>query len=778
MPMAAGTRLGPYEVTALIGTGGMGEVYRARDPRLGRDVAIKVLPRGLAADRDPSAGSGSSRARSRDDRLRRFEQEARAVAALNHPNILALFDIGTHEGAPYLVTELLDGESLQDRLKGGGLTVRRALETAVQIAQGLTAAHERGIIHRDVKPANVFLTKDGRVKILDFGIAKLVPRSGAEATAEAPTVAQATEAGSALGTVGYMAPEQLRGQGVDQRADIFSFGCVLYEMLSGHPPFRKSTDADTAAAILHEDPPPFAVHGREIPAALGAIVDRCLEKRPDDRFSSAHDLALALRAVIASLSAGRPSTEAAFKSIVVLPFDNLSPDPENAYFADGLTEELIADLSKVRALRVISRTSAMLLRGSKKDVPTIARELNVRYVLEGSVRRAGQSLRITAQLIDAANDAHVWAEKYTGTLEDVFDMQERVSRAIVEALRLELSPEERQGMAERPIPNLYAYECYLKARREIWLMAERSLDRAMEYLEEGLRALPDNPLLLAGVAYVHLWRVNIGAAQEDSLQKAEALATRALRLSPDLPQGHLVLGALTGWRPGMMRTAINHLERVMAADPNDRDVLVWMGLYCAHLGRVAEGAAMGERAIAIDPMSPASYVPSTMVHWLDGRLDLALQVWDRIGKVDPSWPPFKPMRVFLLISAGRHEEAIAEAEPIEKDEQFTIFHRIALLWRYALVGEREKALSFVPQEVLPTCRRDLENSWWVACAYVMLGDADSALDWLGNAIDLGFLNHRYLGEIDPLLAPLRSDPRFQALMARAREKQAEFEGRP
>jgi serine/threonine protein kinase len=760
MPMAPSTRLGPYEVTTLIGTGGMGEVYRARDPRLGRDVAIKILPRQLATA---------------PDRLRRFEQEARTVAALNHPNILALFEIGTHEGAPYIVTELLEGESLQDRLKGAGLTLRRAVETAVQIAQGLAAAHEKGVIHRDVKPANVFLTRDGHVKILDFGIAKLGARPGAEGLAETPTVAEATEAGSALGTVGYMAPEQLRGQMVDQRADIFSFGCVLYEMLSGHSPFRKGTDADTVSAILHEDPPPLAVQGREIPAALRVIVDRCLEKRPDDRFSSAHDLALALRAVVESPATGRPSTEPASKSIVVLPFENLSPDPENAYFADGLTEELIADLSKVRALRVISRTSAMLLRGSKKDVPTIARELNVRYVLEGSVRRAGQSLRITAQLIDAANDAHVWAEKYTGTLEDVFDMQERVSRAIVEALRLELSPQERQGMAERPIPNLSAYECYLKARREIWLMAERSLDKAMEYLEEGLRALPDNPLLLAGVAYVHLQRVNIGAAQEDNLQKAAALATRALELSPDLPQGHLVLGALTGWRPGMMRTAINHLERVLAADPNDRDVLVWMGLYYAHLGRLAEAAAMGERVIAIDPMSPASYVPSTLVHWHDGRLDLALQVWDRIGKVDPSWPPFRPMRLFLLISAGRHEEAVAEAEPIEKDEQFTIFHRIALLWRYALVGEREKALSFVPPEVLPTCRRDLENSWLVACAYVMLGDADSALDWLGNAIDLGFLNHHYLGEIDPVLAPLRSDPRFQALMVRAREKRAEFE---
>jgi eukaryotic-like serine/threonine-protein kinase len=280
--MQAGTRLGPYEIAALLGAGGMGEVYRARDTRLGRDVAIKVLPPEFADD---------------PERLKRFEQEARAVAALSHPNVLAIHDVGTHEAIPYLVTELLEGESLRDRLKAGGLTVRKAVETAVQIAQGLAAAHEKGIVHRDLKPGNVFVTKDGQVKILDFGLARLAqPEIPSDPHAKTLPGEPATESGAVLGTMGYTSPEQLRGERADARSDIFAFGCVLYEMLAGTSPFLKATGAETVTAIMSEDPVPLSGTGRVIAPALQEIVSRCLEKRPADRFSSAHDLALALRA--------------------------------------------------------------------------------------------------------------------------------------------------------------------------------------------------------------------------------------------------------------------------------------------------------------------------------------------------------------------------------------------------------------------------------------------------------------------------------------------------
>jgi len=780
MSLTAGTRLGPYELVSLLGAGGMGEVYKARDPRLGRDVAIKVLPTEYAADADPSAGSESSRARARDDRLRRFEQEARTVAALNHPNIIALFDIGTLEGAPYIVTELLDGATLRERLGGGSLPSAKVIELAAQIACGLAAAHEKGIVHRDLKPENLFVTRDGHVKILDFGLARHFATGPSGPQTELPTqdAARATQAGVLLGTVGYMSPEQVRGEPADARSDIFSVGCVLFEMVSGRRAFQKKTAVETLNAILTEDPPPLEPSSAGMPINMERIVRRCLEKRPEDRFASASDLHFALQSLLQLPSPVSVSKEPPEKSIVVLPFENLSPDPDNAYFADGLTEEIISDLAKVRALRVISRTSAMLLRGSKKDVPTIARELNVRCVLEGSVRRAGRSLRIAAQLIDAASDVHLWAEKYTGTVEDVFDMQEKVSRAIVEALKLELTPQEHRRLAERPIPNVYAYECYLRARREIFRFTEPALDRAMEYLVEGLRALPDNPLLLAGVSYVHRERVELGVAQEDSLEKAEEFAKRAVALAPDLPQGHLMLGLIAFWRGGMIKTAVAHVERALAADPNDWDALAWAGAVYPFLGKASEVVSVGERLIAMDPLSPMSYMPLIWSHWFEGRFDLALGVLERNRHLYPgalSASLVEAMKVMTLIAAGRYEEAIAPAERVENEERPIISHRMALLWRYAAVGDRQKALSWMTPETVQTCRRDFLFSWWVACAYAMLGDADTALDWLENAVNLGFMNYRYLGEIDPLLAPLRGDPRFQALIARAREHQTELE---
>jgi serine/threonine protein kinase len=346
MTLPSGTRLGPYEVLAPIGAGGMGEVYRAHDPRLGRDVAIKVLPRVFAEDAD---------------RLRRFEQEARAAGALNHPNILAVFDIGSHEGSPFLVMELLSGQNLAERLRAGALPVESALDLAMQVAQGLAAAHQQGIVHRDLKPANLFITTGERVKILDFGLAKQLPSAATESQTELPTqdIAAGTEAGVLLGTVGYMSPEQARGEPTDTRSDIFSLGCVLYEMLTGEPPFKRNSVVETLSAILRDDPAALVATRGTVSPSLDRIVKRCLEKRPEDRFPSAPDLALALNAAAGSLRTGQPVVEAPAKSIVVLPFENLSSDPENAYFADGLTEELIADLSKVRALRVISRTSAM-----------------------------------------------------------------------------------------------------------------------------------------------------------------------------------------------------------------------------------------------------------------------------------------------------------------------------------------------------------------------------------------------------------------------------------
>ncbi len=760
--LATDTSLGPYRIVGLIGSGGMGEVYRARDTRLERDVAIKVLPKDLAGDQA---------------RLRRFEQEARAAGALDHQNVCAIHDVGAHDGSPFVVMELLEGRSLRARLAAGPIPAHEAIDCAAQIALGLAAAHAKGIVHRDLKPENLFLTRDGCVKILDFGLARRVPVDlpGPQGELSTREMTGGTVSGAVMGTAGYMSPEQARGEPADPRSDIFSLGCVLHEMLSGHQPFKKPSAIETLSAILKEEPPPIGPASGIDPHAVQRIVARCLEKRPEARFASASDLHSVLKALVQSSAREPAGAESQEKSIVVLPFENLSPDPENAYFADGLTEEIIFDLARVRALRVISRTTAMLLRESKKDVPSIARDLKVRYALEGSVRRVGASLRITAQLLDAVTDTHLWAERYAGTVEDVFDMQEKVSRAIVEALKLELTPQEQRRIAERPIPDLYAFECYLKARREIWRFVGPSLDNAMAYLEQGLRVLPDNPLLLAGVGYVHFQRANLGIGPADSVAQAETFAARALEIAPDLPQAHVVLGLTATCRRGMIKTAIRHFEEALATDPNDPDALRWLGVIYSHVGRVAEAALLGERVMAVDPMSPTTCMPLVFARLLDGRFELALQVLERACGADPGNRWIELTKVQPLVRMGRRDEAIAVAESAERDAQVTIIHRLMLFWRFALAGERERALSWLPVEALETCWRDNSFSWCVACGYAMLGDLDSALDWLENAVELGFLHHRFLAEIDPILAPLRGDPRFQALMQRARRMQAELE---
>jgi serine/threonine protein kinase len=756
MTLTAGTRLGPYEVVALIGAGGMGEVYRARDPRLGRDVAIKVLPRQYAAD---------------EDRLRRFEQEARAASALNHPNILVVHDVGTDEGIPYLVEELLEGESLRERLRGGALPVGKAVDIAVQMAHALAAAHEKGIVHRDLKPENVFVTRGGHVKILDFGLAKLVERAPALAgTADASTFAGATGAGLVLGTVGYMAPEQARGLAADHRADIFALGCVLYEMLAGRRAFAGDTAADTVTALLSRDPPPLSGFGSGTPAGLQGIVRRSLEKRPADRFSSAHDLALALQAVAEALVTGHPSVEVPVKSIVVLPFENLSPDPENAYFADGLTEELIADLSKLGALRVISRTSAMLLKGSKKDAPTIARDLNVRYVLEGSVRRAGSSLRITAQLIDAPADAHLWAEKYTGALDDVFDIQERVARAITEALEVRLTVNEDRLIAKRAIPSIQVYDCFLKARSAFNNYSEAGLREAERLLLEGLKIAGENALLLAGLGRVHFEYVGGCLAGEEGLDEAEAFARRALALDPDCAPALLTLGISQHLRGNLVET-VRLLRRALQADPGDTDSLWWLAWIGSWItGQTVDAMRAARRLVEMDPGSSLSHGAVALVLFVEGRLDEALAAGE--GQPLDLWSRW--FRALILVSAGRDAEAVSVLEPVEPEEGFYIARDYALFLKYVLRGEPHRIPELLRPELVRMAELDACTAVFFAMYYSVAGDTDSALDWLEKAVPRGYFNYPFWCTHHRFAAPLRGHPRFERLMNVMKEKWLAF----
>jgi TolB-like protein/Flp pilus assembly protein TadD len=497
-------------------------------------------------------------------------------------------------------------------------------------------------------------------------------------------------------------------------------------------------------------------------------LDKALSRTPADRFVTASQFADALTAEVV-----RP--EDAVKSIVVLPFENLSPDPEQGYFADGMTEELITDLSKVRSLRVISRTSAMLLKGSQKDVPTIARELNVRYVLEGSVRRAGNSLRITAQLIEAAADAHLWAEKYTGTLEDVFDLQEQLSRRIVEALKVTLAPDEDRHLAGRDIPDVEAYALYLRAGQELLKMTEASLDLAEQLLERALARTGPNALLLATAAEIAYGFQDLGyRPAAETLERGDALATRALELDPNLAEAH-VAKALIAQRRFDIPATVRHALRAVELDPANAMAAWAAGFLLAEAGRTDEAREFGDRARTLDPLWWPAQAGSYYADLFDGNYDSALAKAVGMHTVSGDNPVADLWLGVCLLYAGRSDEAVA---PLDRAAAagVGIFSATATYVAAMVSGDRE-AVRVVLAD--PGTREALEMttelSWLAAAASAAVGDLDEALYWLSRAIEMGFINHRFFAEHDPFLAKLRGDPRFEALMERAREKQREIE---
>ena len=472
MRLTPGDTLGHYALVAPLGAGGMGEVYRARDSRLEREVAIKVLPARLAHDRDARI---------------RFEREAKAVAALNHPNILAIHDFGEHQGIAFVVTELLEGETLRARVSRAPLPWRHAVDIAIAVAEGLSAAHAKGIVHRDLKPENVFLTADGRVKILDFGLAR---RLALEDMDDATAIA-ITEPGVVMGTTAYMSPEQARGIPANPTSDIFSLGCVVFEMLMGRRAFDRATAADTIAAILTEAAPRVHVPDPQAPVELGQIVAHCLEKLPDDRFQSARDLAFNLRGLgshpVAAVVAGAPD---AIDSLAVMPFVNASGNPDTEYLSDGIAETLINSLSQLPRLRVVPRSKVFRYKGHDIDHQTVGRQLNVRALLTGKVLQRGDTLNVQAELVDVHSDAQLWGERFHRTMTDIFTVEEEIAKQISEKLRLELSGRDRERLVKRQTENTAAYHLYLQRPIPLEQANRRRAERGHRVFPAGRRPRP------------------------------------------------------------------------------------------------------------------------------------------------------------------------------------------------------------------------------------------------------------------------------------------------
>ena len=514
--LTPGVLLGPYEIVSALGAGGMGEVYKARDPRLGRDVAIKVLPAEFSADAD---------------RLRRFEQEARAIAALNHPHICQIHDVGPG----YLVLEYIDGAPLR-----GPLAPTEAVRLILQVADALDVAHQKGILHRDLKPANILVTTAGRVKVLDFGLAKVM-------TPE-PDVTHTIE-GIVAGTAAYMSPEQAEGKSLDARSDVFSLGAVLYEVLSGTRAFGGDTAAQVVSAVLRDDPPSLGA-----PHALERIVRRCLAKQVGQRFPSMHEVKVALEEMSIGSDTQKPS-------LAVLPFENMSGDKENEYFSDGLAEEILNLLAQIPGLRVIARTSAFAFKGKHEDVRQIARALGVTNVLEGSVRKAGNRIRVTAQLITAADGSHLWSERYDRDLADVFAVQDEIATAITGALQVTLSA---SMPVRRRAPNLQAYEHYLKALYDAQRRTPDAMARAQKHFERAIDLDPQFALAHAEFGHLFLQCGVYGLMPPlDALPLMRMEAQRAVAIDPSLPEGHAMLGTAAAMFDFDWSDAERHFRRAM-----------------------------------------------------------------------------------------------------------------------------------------------------------------------------------------------------------------------
>jgi serine/threonine protein kinase/tetratricopeptide (TPR) repeat protein len=762
MAVAPGTRIGPYEVVALLGTGGMGEVYRASDPRLGRDVAIKVLPeaKGASPERDT-----------------RFEREARLLASINHPNIATIHGLEDHAGSSAIVMELVDGPSLADLIARGPVSLAEAARIAGQIADGMSSAHARGIVHRDLKPSNVRIAPDGRVKILDLGLARMVASdsgSAAEHTSreDADTLAVATREGAVLGTPAYMSPEQAIGAPVDTRTDVWAFGALLFEMLSGRRAFPGRTITDTLAAVLRG-----AVDWEAMPAGVPrevrTLIERCLARESSGRLSDLGEARDTLRPFADSGFVAAPHASADTKSIVVLPFANLSPDPDTEYFSDGLTDEIITDLSRIRALRVISRSSAMRLKGDARGLAAIGRDLACQYVLEGSVRRAANSLRITARLVDAPNDVQLWADKYGGTLDDVFDIQERVSRSIVDALEIRLTPQEAAQLAERPIADLRAQESYLRARGDIWSFMPGGLDVAISHLEAALRLVGDNALIYQGLGAAYFQYVNIGAAigrEEEFIRKSEACADRIFALEPESPRGYLVRAPIQLAR-GDIHGCGRSLRRALQAFPKDTmalqlytHVLGWLG------GKPDAAESHAARLVDVDPLNAMSLLMSAMVPVFAGRFPEGVERASRMFALDPVTPVWRANYVMALSYARRVDEAEALTEGVAARPDSDIGTWWMGLWRAAWRGDRAEVLRLADGPYRQVAEWDPEVPWVLASAHAAVGASNEALFWLDRAIERGMINYPFLSEHDWHLHSIRGETRFGQLMERARRE--------
>ena len=608
------------------------------------------------------------------------------------------------------------------------------------------------------------MTTDGVLKILDFGLARQTrgPETGLETR-----LRDDTDPGTVMGTAGYMSPEQARGLVVDHRGDIFALGAILFEMLTGRRAFQGGTIADTIAAIVRDDPPDVQQLNASVPPSLASVVRRCLAKNPATRVQTADELVLALDAIpgIAPRAAASAPRD---KGIVVLPFDSMSADPDNVFFADGLTEEIISDLSKVSGLRVISRTSAMQLKGRKGNLKEVVRELDVQYVLEGSVRRAADRLRISAQLIDALADANLWSEKFSGTVEDVFDIQERVARAIASELSVKLTRDDSSAIGRRRIADPAAYECYLRARADVLNFTDEGLRRAQRAIDQGLQLAGENVLLLSvkGEAAWQLFNLGI-VTDRAQLDVVRGIARRIEALEPGSFHADRLWG-LVACNSGHPVHAAQRLRKAITGDPGDT---LAMGIYvfcCIILGRVDLARPVAQRVVEMNPLDELAVGMSGWMEFMDGNFEMAVRIFGRAHSTSPLNAPLAAMYVQTLAAAGRVAESLAVADAIARNRPDDMWTWFAQAFASALRGEGGALAASTTAERKAWASADPQYCLMLAECYALTDRADDAFEWLESLVRTSALPYPFLSSIDPFLTKLRTDPRWDPFISRMR----------